>query len=145
MRDTVGGAREPMSDVLLWTPEHGSASVGRPTRTHIQQLCIDIGWGLENRPEAMDDRDEWRDTVREISASCVSWWWWWYVTKLLSYLYIRGWAEKFIGWNIQGLKSSQAEKIVGWKAHRLKIQSFPSPRLIASPRLTNRVCPTIYP
>ena len=25
------------------------------------------------------------------------------------------------------------------------IQSFPSPRLVASPRLKNLVCPTIYP
>ena len=27
----------------------------------------------------------------------------------------------------------------------VSIQSFPSPRLVASPRLNNPVCPTIYP
>ena len=29
--------------------------------------------------------------------------------------------------------------------YRFWIQSFPSPRLVASPRLKNSVCPTIYP
>ena len=28
---------------------------------------------------------------------------------------------------------------------QVSIQSFPSPRLVASPRLENTVCPTIYP
>ena len=40
-----------MSDVLLWTP----TSVGRPTRTHIYQLCVDRGCCLEDLPGAMDD------------------------------------------------------------------------------------------
>ena len=32
---------ELISDVLLWTPTHGCARVGRPARTYIQQLCED--------------------------------------------------------------------------------------------------------
>ena len=32
---------ELISDVLLWTPSHGRATVGQPIRTYIQQLCED--------------------------------------------------------------------------------------------------------
>ena len=37
-----------MSDVLLWTSAHGRASVERPTRTYLQQLCADTGCSLED-------------------------------------------------------------------------------------------------
>ena len=49
---------ELISDVLLWTPSHGRAKVGRPARTYIQQLCADMGCSPEDLPEATDDR-EW--------------------------------------------------------------------------------------
>ena len=32
---------ELISDVLLWIPSHGQTSVGRPTRTYLQQHCRD--------------------------------------------------------------------------------------------------------
>ena len=57
-----------ISDVLLWTPTHGCASVGRPARTYIQQLCEDTGCNPEDLPEAMSDREKWRETVRDIRA-----------------------------------------------------------------------------
>ena len=41
---------EIMSDVLLWTPTHGRAGVGRPTRTYRQQLCVDTGCTFEDMP-----------------------------------------------------------------------------------------------
>ena len=44
--------------------------------TYLQQLCTDTGCCLE----AMDDRDEWQERVREIHASSMTSWWWW-VTK----------------------------------------------------------------
>ena len=47
-----------ISDILLWTPSHGHASVGQPTRTYPQQLCTDTGCNLEDHPEVMDDKDE---------------------------------------------------------------------------------------
>ena len=50
---------ELISDILLWTPSHGCACVGQPTRTYLQQLCMDTGCSIEDLPEAMDDRDEW--------------------------------------------------------------------------------------
>ena len=59
---------ELISDVLLWTPTHGCARVGRPARTYIQQLCEDTGRNPEDLPEAMNDRERWGETVRDIRA-----------------------------------------------------------------------------
>ena len=50
---------ELISHILLWTPSHGRAKVGRPARTYIKQLCADMGRSPEDLPEAMDDREEW--------------------------------------------------------------------------------------
>ena len=59
---------ELISDVLLWTPTHGQAKAGRSVRTYIQQLCEDTGCGPEDQPEAMNDREKWRERVRDIHA-----------------------------------------------------------------------------
>ena len=67
---------ELISDVLLWTPAYGQAKAGRPARTYIQ-LCEDIGCSPEDQPEAMNDREKWRERVRDIRASGTTWWWWW--------------------------------------------------------------------
>ena len=69
---------ELISDVLLWTPIHGRAKAGRPARTYIQQLCEDTGCCPEDLPEATNDREEWRERVRDIRATSTTWWWWWY-------------------------------------------------------------------
>ena len=66
---------ELISDVLLWTPTHGCARVGRPARTYIQQLCEDTGCNPEDLPEAMKDREKWRETVRDSRAGGATWWW----------------------------------------------------------------------
>ena len=67
---------ELIRDVLLWTPTHGRAKAGRPARTYIQQLCEDTGCCPEDLPRAMNDREEWRERVRDIRASSTIWWWW---------------------------------------------------------------------
>ena len=69
---------ELMSDALLWTPTHGRAKAGRPARTYIQQLCEDTGCCPEDLPEAMNDREEWRERVRDICTTSTTWWWWWW-------------------------------------------------------------------
>ena len=70
---------ELMSDVLLWTPTYGQTKAGRPARTYIQQLCEDTGCNPEDLPEAMNDREKWRERVRDIHAGgTTSWWWWWW-------------------------------------------------------------------
>ena len=68
---------ELISDVLLWSPTYGRAKAGRPPRTYIQQLCEDTGCRPEDLPEAMNNREKWRERVRDIRASCTTRWWWW--------------------------------------------------------------------
>ena len=72
-----------ISDVLLWTPTHGRAKAGRPARTYIQQLCEDTGCSPEDLPEAMNDREKWRERVRDIRATSTTWWWWWCNFRIL--------------------------------------------------------------
>ena len=67
---------ELIRDVLLWIPTHGRAKAGRPARTYIQQLCEDTGCCPEDLPRAMNDREEWRERVRDICAASTIWWWW---------------------------------------------------------------------
>ena len=63
---------EIVSDVLLWTPIHGQAKVGRPSRTYIQKLCEDMECSPEDLPKAMNDREVWRETLRNIRADRVT-------------------------------------------------------------------------
>ena len=65
---------ELIRDVLLWIPTHGRAKAGRPARTYIQQLCEDTGCCPEDLPRAMNDREEWRERVRDIRATSAIWW-----------------------------------------------------------------------
>ena len=76
---------ELISDVLLWTPTYGRTKAGWPARTYIQQLCEDTGCSPEDLPGAMNDRDKWRERVRDIGDTSTTWWWlwWWYI-----YIYI---------------------------------------------------------
>ena len=70
---------ELISDVLRWTPSQGRAKAGRPARTYIQQLCVDTGCSPEDLPKAMDDREGWRERVRDILADGATWWWYIYI------------------------------------------------------------------
>ena len=67
---------EIVRDVLLWTPAYGQSKAGRPARTYIQQLCDDTGCNTEDLPKVMNDRETWRERVRNIRASRTTWWWW---------------------------------------------------------------------
>ena len=57
-----------ISDDILWTSSHGRAKAGRSARSYLQQLCADTGCSPEDLPEAMDDREGWRERVRDIRA-----------------------------------------------------------------------------
>ena len=65
---------ELIRDVLLWTPTYDRAKAGQLAQTHIQQLCEDTGCGPEDLPEAMNDREKWRERVRDIRACGTTWW-----------------------------------------------------------------------
>ena len=61
-----------ISDILLWTPTHRHASVGRSARIYLLQLCADTGSSFKDLPRAMDDRDRRSERVREICAVSVT-------------------------------------------------------------------------
>ena len=69
---------ELISDVFLY----GGEKAGRPARTYIQQLCEDTECSPEDIPEAMNDREKSRKSVRDIHAGGTTWWWW-YVINIL--------------------------------------------------------------
>ena len=87
---------ELISDVLLWTPTYDQAKAGRPARTYIEQLCKDTGCNPEDLPEAMNNREKWRERVRDILAGCTTWW---YV-----YIYIYIQRERFLRFTLYTLK-----------------------------------------
>ena len=52
--------------IYILTPTYGQEKAGRPARTYSQKLCEDAGCGPEYLPEAMNDREKWRERVRDI-------------------------------------------------------------------------------
>ena len=75
MRDTAGeGSDELICDFLLWTPSHGRASVGQLARIYLHQFCADTEHSLEDLSGAMDDKDGWKEKIREIRAGSATWW-----------------------------------------------------------------------
>ena len=84
---------ELVSDVPHWIPSQGGEKAGRPARTYIQQLSADTGCIPEDLPKAMEDREGWRESVRNIRADSTTWWWWWW--------WISSWCPKTMGWNIR--------------------------------------------
>ena len=75
---------ELISDVLLWTPTYGQAKAGRPAWTYIQQLCEDTGCNPEDLLEVMNNRERWRERVRDIRAGSTTWWWWYLQVTILN-------------------------------------------------------------
>ena len=50
-------------------PTYGRAKAGQPARTYIHHLCEDTGCSPEELPEALNDKEKWRERVRDIHAS----------------------------------------------------------------------------
>ena len=90
---------ELISDVLLWTPTYSQAKAGRPAGTYIQQLCEDTGCNPEDLPEAMNNREKWRERVRDIRAGGTTWWrwWWWNFVSLKQVINSSTWMDYYIG------------------------------------------------
>ena len=49
-------------------PIYGRAKAGWPARTYLQQAYEDTGCSPEDLPEEMNDREKWRERVRDISV-----------------------------------------------------------------------------
>ena len=80
---------ELISDILQWIPTYGRVKAGRSAQTYTQQLCEYTECSPEDLSEAMDDREKWRERVRDIRASGRTWWWWWWYIYIYIYIYIQ--------------------------------------------------------
>ena len=117
---------ELIRDVLLWIPTHGRAKAGRPARTYIQQLCEDTGCCPEDLPRAMNDREEWRERVRDIRAASTIWWWWWWFgllfffsSSVFFFLLHHGltlWWRLRRGWSTLTVGMFMADQTIEWHA-----------------------------
>ena len=95
---------ELISDILLWTPTYGRVKAGRPARTYIQQFCENTGCSPEDLPEAIKDREKWRERVKDIRASgtcCCCWWWYIYI-----YTNMLGWKPLIVSFFVKTFESS---------------------------------------
>ena len=64
---------ELISEVLLLTLTYDQEKAGRPARTYIRQLCEDTGYNPADLPEVMNNREKWRERVRDIRAGGTTW------------------------------------------------------------------------
>ena len=116
--------------VLLCTPMdpvHGQAKARRPARTYIQQLYEDTGCNPEDLPEAMNNREKWRERVRDIRASSTTWWWL-YIYKyiyILEHLY-PGHVYCIFGWGcwIQRVHLSRGVRLRPQRASRIWLETI---------------------
>ena len=69
MRDTAEEARTNSKVTFIYVPPtHGRASVSQPAKTYLRRLCADTECSSEDLPGVIDDRDGWKERVREICA-----------------------------------------------------------------------------
>ena len=103
---------ELIRDVLLWTPTHGRAKAGRPARTYIQQLCEDTGCCPEELPRAMNDREEWRERVRDDDYYYWKYYYHYYFTPLRDqYTSVSRWFLTGVWVTLDGLHSSSYSQV----------------------------------
>ena len=60
---------EVFIDLILWTPKHGKAKVGRLSKTYTKQLTEDADCQIEDVPRAMEDRENRRGRVNMVQAT----------------------------------------------------------------------------
>ena len=71
-------------------------------------LYMDTGCCPEDLPETMNDREKWRERVRDIRASNTTGWWWWYI-------YVRyRWNKLNSGWSDDPIGEKLTVVKYGW-------------------------------
>ena len=110
---------EFISDVLQWTPTYGRAKVGGPAGTYIQQLCEDTGCCPKDLLEAMNDREKWRERVRDIRVGDTTWWWWYKHLRNTSFFFLHINLILFFKW-IWSLVDCLVDGISRWAGHLMQ-------------------------
>ena len=59
---------EDVSNLILWTPKHGKANVGQPSKTYTKQLTEDTDCQLEDLQNVMEGREYWRGRANMVRA-----------------------------------------------------------------------------
>ena len=77
---------ELISDVLLWPPPMAMQKQDDQPE-HTYSSYEDTGCNPEDLPKAMNDRENWRERVRDIRAGGKTWWWYMYI-YIYIYIYI---------------------------------------------------------
>ena len=108
---------ELIRDVLLWIPTHGRAKAGWPARTYIQQVCEDTGCCPEDLPRAMNDREEWRERVRDIRAASTIWWWWYICACVCVFVCVFSTRDK----SFHCITTHQCVCQIGWGSRILRV------------------------
>ena len=75
-QDTAGEARTNSLVMYSYGPLHVAKQKQDDQLEHT--YSEDTGCSPEDLPEATNDREKWRERVRDIHASGTTWWWWWY-------------------------------------------------------------------
>ena len=61
---------ELISSILPWDPKDAMAKIARPVKTYQKLLTEDTGVQLADLPNAMDNRELWREIVNAVRATC---------------------------------------------------------------------------
>ena len=82
MRESTGELRTNSSEIYSCGPLHmdGKRQDDQPEPTY--NSSADTGCSVEDWPGAMDDREGWRERIKEIRAGSATWWWWWWFSGL---------------------------------------------------------------
>ena len=75
MQDTAGEAGTNSWEMYSYGPPHMAVQKQDDQHEHTFSSYVRI-WN-EDLPRAMNDREEWRERVRNIRATSATWWWWW--------------------------------------------------------------------
>ena len=63
----------------------------------------------EDLPEAMNDREKWRERVRDLRASSTTWWWWWQLFSSF-YIFHTCTSKCSFQWSLNNNKSPQVSR-----------------------------------
>lgn len=81
-------SKEAARDILLWIPSHRKRTPSR-LKMYIDHLMEDTGCRLDEIPNAMNDRNGWKQHVIECWVCSTLWWRYWYIGSVfVCYMHI---------------------------------------------------------